>query len=33
MEGRGRDGLDNDALAPRRAGIAAVWLNWKGALA
>ena len=25
------DDLDNDVLAPRRAGIASVWLNWKRA--
>jgi FMN phosphatase YigB (HAD superfamily) len=25
------DDLDNDVLAPRRAGIASVWLNWKQA--
>jgi HAD superfamily hydrolase (TIGR01509 family) len=25
------DDLDNDVLAPRRAGLAALWLNWKRA--
>jgi HAD superfamily hydrolase (TIGR01509 family) len=27
------DDLENDVLAPRRAGIAAVWLNWKRVVA